>query len=384
MVQNVGARPRPLRLLLAAAAAAALAGCAALPRSGPTGPELTAEDDGGRIDGLVVDVDAAIVAATLRRPTPGFPPAWRGAATVDPARLAVDDVIEIRIWESDGGVLDEGPGPATLQDVRIDGRGDVYVPYVGEIDAAGLTVAEFRRRLRDALGAITAAPEVDVRVVSPDGRRFSIQGSVAQPGVYAAGPRSARLLEALATAGGAPLPAEQAEVALWRDGALATETLAAIYADSRLDIAVMPGDTILVTPLRQRFVALGATGAQAEIAFPTRNLSLLSALAAARGLRDNDADPENVFVLRFEDRAVADALLAGPPLDALPAGARRAVVFRFDLSEPEGLFLARDFAMRDGDALYVANAPATELRKFVQIFTSVLSPIQSTASVGAL
>jgi hypothetical protein len=32
--------------------------------------------------------------------------------------------------------------------------------------------------------------------------------------------------------------------------------------------------------------------------------------------------------------------------------------------------------MRDGDAIFVTNAPLTELRKFIQLFTATLTPIQ--------
>jgi hypothetical protein len=133
----------------------------------------------------------------------------------------------------------------------------------------------------------------------------------------------------------------------------------------------------VLTPIRERFIAFGASGAQAEFSFPTRPLSLLSALGAARGLRDFDADPTGVFVLRFEDPAVADALLPGPPPEAAPHGPGRPIVYRLDLSQPEGFFVAREFGMRDGDAIFVTNAPLTELRKFLQLFNAVVTPVNT-------
>jgi polysaccharide export outer membrane protein len=89
-----------------------------------------------------------------------------------------------------------------------------------------------------------------------------------------------------------------------------------------------------------------------------------------------------VFVFRREDRAVADRLLPGAEPSDLPAGLGRPVVYRLDMSRPEALFVAQDFEMRDGDAIFVTNAPLTELRKFVQLFTATLAPVQQTTNLA--
>jgi polysaccharide export outer membrane protein len=124
-------------------------------------------------------------------------------------------------------------------------------------------------------------------------------------------------------------------------------------------------------------VVLGATGAQAEIPFPTRPLDLLSALGAVAGLRDFDADPQGVFVFRREPERVAETLLGGPPPEGLPPGPGRPVIYRLDMTQPESFFVARDFAMRDGDAVFVTNAPLTELRKVFSLFNTLVTPINS-------
>jgi polysaccharide export outer membrane protein len=210
----------------------------------------------------------------------------------------------------------------------------------------------------------------------------TVQGAVARPGGYALEPGATRLLPVLALAGGAALPPEEVEVTLRRGAAVGAQTLADIYADPALDVALAPGDRLILNRLRERFVVLGATGVQAELTFPTRPLSLLSAIGAARGLQDLDADPAGVFLFRFEDAAVADALLPGPPPEGAPTGPLRPIVYRLDLTRPESFFVARDFAMRDGDAIFVSNAPLTELRKVVSLFTTAIAPVQTTAAVA--
>ena len=181
----------------------------------------------------------------------------------------------------------------------------------------------------------------------------------------------------LARAGGATGDPARIEVSLQRDGRVERQLLSGLLEDPSLDVALRPGDQITLSPIRERFIVLGATTAQSEIAFPTRPLDLLSAIGAARGLRDFDADPSGVFVFRYEDPAVADALLEGPTPPELAVGPGRPVVYRLDLTRPNGLFMARNFRMRDGDAIFVTNAPLTELRKFLQLFNAVVTPVNT-------
>ena len=91
-----------------------------------------------------------------------------------------------------------------------------------------------------------------------------------------------------------------------------------------------------------------------------------------------------MFVFRFEDPALADAVLTGPPPAGVPSGgALRPIVYRLDMTEPESLFVARAFQMRDGDAIFATNAPFSELRKVVTLFSQVLVPVQGASTIGA-
>ena len=58
-------------------------------------------------------------------------------------------------------------------------------------------------------------------------------------------------------------------------------------------------------------------------------------------------------------------------------GAQR-MVYLLDLTEPNGMFEARDFVVRDGDTLYVTEAPFTQWNKTISALTG------SAQSVNAL
>lgn len=364
-------------------------GCQELPRNVPLAAELDRSSSGDGASGLVLPLTAAIAAAVNRPPPRAFPAAFRDATEINPEALGVDDELELLIWEPGGATLFAGPvseprtSASSIAAVRVDGQGTIFLPFVGSVRAAGLTAAQLRRRLHEALGQLADAPEVDVRVTAARSRIVTVQGAVNKPGAYMVDRGFTRLTPILALAGGSPLPPEQVEVVVRRGDAIGAEMLEDIYADPALNVSLRPGDTIVLNPIRERFVILGASSAQGEITFPTRTLTLLSAIGAASGLRDFDADPQGVFVMRFEDPAVVEHLLPTPTPSGLPQGYGRPVIYRLDMSGPEGLFAAQTFLMRDGDAIFASNAPLTEVRKLLQIFTSVLTPVQQAAVVSS-
>ena len=368
-----------------AAAMLLTAGCEALPRSGPLTVDMASAERPEDLEGLVAPLDETAVALAVAPAPPSFPPAFLEAAPLDPTRLGVDDVLDITIWESEGaGLLNAEGGATTIPGVVVDPSGRVFVPFAGAQRAAGRTVAELRDQVRAALEPLTLSPQVDIRLRDPRSRLVSIQGAVAAPGIYPIERATSRLAEMLSRAGGARQLPETVEVALRRRDVTGRQILADVFDDPALNVALRPGDLMVLSPIRERFLVLGASSVQAEITFPTRPLDLLSALGAARGLRDFDADPTGVFVFRLERPEIADALLEGPEPEGLPAGEGRPIVYRLDLSQPEGLFYARRFPMRDGDAIFVTNAPLTEIRKFLQLFNSVVTPVNTIDATGAL
>lgn len=120
----------------------------------------------------------------------------------------------------------------------VGSQGTISYPLVGEVHAAGLTLAEFSAQLQTALAAYIRAPNVSVEVANY--RPFFILGEVQRPGTY---PYSASLtvLNAVATAGGFTYRANQNRVFIRH----ANEQEERAYP---LTIAtpVLPGDTVRI------------------------------------------------------------------------------------------------------------------------------------------
>jgi len=117
-------------------------------------------------------------------------------------------------------------------------------------------------------------------------------------------------------------------------------------------------------------VVLGATGRNDELPFEAQGLTLAQALARAGGLNDARADARGVFVFRLEDPHV----LPPDSVDRVGNKGRVPVVYVLDLSDPASLFVAQGFPIKHRDVLYVSNAPAAELQKFLNLVWGAALP----------
>ena len=115
-------------------------------------------------------------------------------------RLHPGDVLDIRIYEL------YTPGQFFPLSVRVDQSGDIHVPEVGPVDAAGLTVPELQQELIEMLAKkVMKDPTVSVSVASGGALTYIIFGHVNSPGRFTLEDPTLRLLSALTMAGGVPL-----------------------------------------------------------------------------------------------------------------------------------------------------------------------------------
>jgi polysaccharide export outer membrane protein len=176
----------------------------------------------------------------------------------------------------------------------------------------------------------------------------------------------------LARAGGVTIEPEIAQVTVFRGGHQAKVWFQDLYRNPSYDIALRGGDRILVEADTRSFTALGATGAQTRVVFDRQALSAIEAIAQVGGLSVNAADPTGVFVLRNEPQEIAAQVLGRNDL----IGDQR-LIYVLDLTEPNGLFMARDFVIRDADTVYVTEAPFTSAMKTIGSTFGVLNSLNT-------
>lgn len=375
-----------------------LSGCGTypswLPSAGPNAKQVSASTQSATVTGIqVVDMTDAVarkVLASQKRAL--FSETLSGS--VDTGKVGTGDVIEISIWEAPpanlfgSATVDPRSGASgahmtTLPQQMVNRAGTINVPFVRAIQAANQSPQEIEAAITQALKAKANQPQVLVRVIRNASSNVTVVGEVAASLRMPLTAKGERLLDALAAAGGVRQPVGKTTLQITRGNQVQALPLDTIIQDPRQNVSLQAGDVITALSQPLSFTVLGATGKNEELNFEAQGISLAQALARAGGLQEQRADAQGLFIFRFEDPTAllsnVDAL--GKPLLATPEGLIP-VVYRVDLKDPAMFFVAQGFPIRNKDVLYVSNAPAAELQKFLNIMSSIVFPIYNLRVLG--
>lgn len=345
-----------------------------LPRSGPNKKEILSGsiEKGGSTH--VVLVNDHVNRAANFAPTYGFSNDFRSATTVGADTIRPGDVLGLSVWENvdDGLLASMGTSSTALEQLQVDSNGYIFVPYAGRIKASGNSPEELRALITAKLETQTPDPQVMVTRVAGDGATVSVMGKVVGQGVFPIERPTRTLSAMLARAGGVSIEPEVAVVTVKRGNSSGKVWLRDIYGHASNDIALRPGDVVLVEEDQRNFTALGAFGGQTKVPLGNEQVNAIEAIALVGGLSTMLADPKGVFVLREEPQSVARAVLRSNTIQ----GTQR-VAYVLDLTKPDGLFLARDFAIRDGDTVYVTEAPFVQWQKSIRSVTGTAGEVSS-------
>jgi polysaccharide biosynthesis/export protein len=343
-----------------------LGGCTALPGDGPWmgGAQATSTE---ALPFDVIDLTPTTVVG-YRQTFSDRPSSTSNLSAAVPISVGPGDVLKVRIFERYGGNIFPTiqTGGADLGVQRVAEDGTVNVPFVGNVQVAGLDLHQIEQRIVQQLGNKVQEPEVIVDFAAPRAHTVMISGDVKKPGRLSILDDIRTVVDAINAAGGLAgagqtgiPPSNQAEVVVRRQGqVILTAQLSELLAGA--DIAVQRGDEIVVRPNPRVFTVLGAVQKSGNYELPKPNLSLLEALGTVGGLKDERANKTGVYVFRMGD------LLNNPTA--------KARVFRLDLFQPVSIFVAQQFPLQARDVIYVTNAPLYEYDK-------VLTPIYRTFSI---
>jgi polysaccharide export outer membrane protein len=375
---------------LALAGLLGLAGCnTQMPTAGPHTDQvfdsLKAPAAAGAVQ--IVNVDAGVTRALLgRQQQASFAESLGNAPVSDRSTvIGVGDVLDVSLWEAPPATL-FGVGPVdprmpstvrstSLPEQVVDRDGNIRVPFAGTIRAVGRTPQEVQAEIVRNLKGKANQPDAIVRIVRYASSMVTVVGEVTNSVRMPLTPLGERVLDALAQAGGVRQPVNRMTVQVTRGDQFISMPMDQVIRDPKQNIQLRGGDVITALYQSLSFTALGATGKNEEVPFEAQGITLAQALARAGGLNDARSDPKGVFIFRFEP---ADALdWPSQPVKATPEG-RVPVVYRINLANAESFFVMQSFRMRDRDVMYVSNAPAVELQKFLNLVFTVTWPVLNT------
>jgi polysaccharide export outer membrane protein len=332
-----------------------------------------------RIKYEIVEVNNAVLQKMAAFGPPA--PLDQSESAVYHGEIGVGDIIGLTIFESDSGGLflpresgTRSGNYVTLPNQQVDREGTISVPFAGSVKAVGMLPSELGRKIESLLSRRALEPQVVVSIVERRADPVSILGEVGRSLSFTLDPAGTSILGAIARAEGPKYPAYESVVTLHRADHVWRVRLSSIADHPALDRPLNPGDTLYVSHEPSYFVAMGAIGQSTSLGpidrrlpFQDADLTLMDALGRAGGLNDALANPRAIFVYRLEhgnsdvDSLTADARIARNS----PAMVAR--IYLIDLNDPAGFFYASRFPVHGEDVVYVANAPASDLQKFLTL-----------------
>src|SRR6267154_1029489 len=372
-----------------------LPACSLLPGTGPTSDAVNANATAGirstaSLPYALVDISSDTI-GFLSQPNlitlKGAFPDKRAKPT---QVVGVGDVLNISIFEAaPGGLFTPGQAagarPGNFVDLpaqAVDQKGSIYVPYAGEIPSAGRTIPEIQEAIVARLRNRAIEPQVVVALNQQHSSVVSVLGDVNTPGVLALNSVGERLMALIARAGGPKFEAIESYVTLQRDGKRVRVLLSRVVHDPNENIFIRPNDVIFLTRESPTFTALGALnqnvfGFNSEIPFNVETLTLAQAMGKAGGLNDQQSDPSELYVYRYEDRHFLEKFGVDTTrftYDRIPT------IYHVNLRDPSGYLLASAFQMRTKDVMYVANAKVVDYYKLLGLINNTANTVSNTSN----
>ena len=367
---------------------ALLAGCSTLPRDGPSGMGVvqgasTPEQAG---DYALVNLDFALSERLKTAPKRSFSTLALASSEAPTDVIGVGDTLAISIFEPAGGLFGgRGPGSVeagnqTLPPLIVDRNGAVPIPFAGSVQVQGLTPAQASAAVRRALVGKVGNPQVIVTMAGNTSNAVTVLGEVRTPGRQPLSANHDRILDVIAAAGGSSRSIYDVNVRIQRGGPTFAAPMSIVTTEFNENVRLQRGDQVNLVYQPRRFSSFGAFNAVARTDLPPGPLTLTEALSGVGGLDSNLADAKSVLVFRFERPEVAQAL--GIQQASTPRGVP--VVYRLNLNEGSGFFIASNFQIEPDDIIYAPRAGAAEARKFFEFVQSVTRVIYDVSVTSAI
>ncbi len=383
-----------------------LTACYQLPVSGPGDNAIfrnaasasLVDPDYPIFDYVLVDLSASVVANAVDIDPGSFFRSYGGGKGVSAlVPVGPGDILQLTVFESKSGGLfipsDAGVRPGNyvqLPPQIVDHDGTVSVPYAGQIRAQGRSLQSIEREIEHKLSNRAIEPKVVVSLVEQHATLVSVVGEVNQPRKAPITQAGERVLDMIALAGGIKYPGYETYVTLQRGSRKATVYFDSLVKNPDENIYARPGDVIYIYREPRRFIAFGAVGsgvsgigASQQFNFDQESVSLAEGVAKAGGLIDDRANPGTVFLYRAEPRRILEAMSVD--LSKFPPGQKAIpTIYRANFRNPASYFAAQQFPMRSSDIIYVTNAEAIEVTKFLTYVTTISSSVATVTANAAL
>ena len=279
-------------------------------------------------------------------------------------RLTNGDVLSIQLWAypeitppTQGSVGSNFAAQTT--GYSIDSSGYIQFPLIGRYKAEGKTLAQVNAEIRQLLSRFLKHPDVTVRVISYEGKPYSVQGNVKQGGVFYLRDQPISVYTALGLAGGVTELGDNTSIRLIRNGI--TYNLNTIELEksgySLHKLLLRPDDTLYVNSREnQKIYVMGEAEKNQALPMRDQGMTLSDVLGESQGINPLSASAARIYVLRTNPETNTNQL------------------FHLNLMSLGDFTLANQFKMKSNDIVYI---DATGLTRWQRVVNQII-PFSNT------
>lgn len=272
-------------------------------------------------------------------------------------RIGVGDSLLVSVWQhpelGTDGVVAGRDGTAVEED------GGIFLPLVGEIKVASLTIGEARKKLTEAYSKYVKNPQVVVSIQNYGSKSFYIIGEVKNAGSYQI-KYPVSLRQSLSIAGGLLPSADLERAYIIRNDLLLPIDFRRLVEDgaSKMDVEVINDDFIFIPRKGEESIyVIGEVKTPGMVKMIDGKMNLLSAIASSGDF--------TIFAVKDNVKIIRGSLTA-PEVITADLG---------NLSNETGKGNIFNLELQSGDIIYVPDTSIGRLDKILQKIAPVLRTI---------
>ncbi len=292
-------------------------------------------------------------------------------------RIRAGDVLSIIVWEHPELTSPTGEFRDPVSSGRlVNAEGQIFYPYVGELQVDGLTSSQVRRLISSRLARVVRNPQIDVRVASFRSQKFQVLGQVRNAGVYPITDSPLTILEAISQAGGLTDSAVSTHVKVVRGGNsyIVPLHMAGLQNPEGSHLYMRDGDSVVALDSRRYPVyVMGAVRDEVAVPVTEGTITLAQAISSAGGFDVDRARNGSVYVVRTQQYVGVDR--------NHQASISRPSVYRLELGGVSSLLLLNAFELMASDIVYVDTSG---IATFNSVVKQILPSVSTLFQVDAL
>jgi polysaccharide export outer membrane protein len=296
-------------------------------------------------------------------------------------RIGAQDVLSIVVWDHPNltnPIINDGvhasksvqTNISTSVGITVDHNGNIFYPYIGEINVLGLTIPEVRALITKKLGIFLRNPQINVLVNEFNSQKIAVVGTVVTPKVISITNTPLTVLNAITLTGG-PIRcgvnqsnnvnetecSDLTSVTVKRGNKIVNVDLTSLESPNGTseNWILMDGDVVNVpSNIKSQVFVIGAINAPGPYNIPNGILSLRDVIGVAKGF-SNQSLPDYTYIIRDFN---------GEP-----------EVYSINLRSPDSLLLAGQFNLKPKDIVYASKSKLVQFNEVIALVTPSMTSI---------